>query len=270
MRKLDFTGTVRTSKEKIVLPGRDALFLKSDDWPSQLAPSTLQLTGIEQETLHQLDASTFRPALVIPARHIIGSPLKPDSDRPTKGFASVWRAELHATGKVGDCWVFRIIGSEATSIVAEDDLRSRFNLGDGAQVKVMVFEQESNWKPPTPQEIIADWIEAARNVEDEYGVEKAMGYLIGEKFLNFLEVAEKDREWREAIPTFVAEIRALFESWKLAEFLNTPRRLGPMGHTISEEGQRAFREQMTEEEQNREDARNLMLLEWAKELLMEE
>ena len=65
-----------------------------------------------------------------------------------------------------------LIGSEATNILGENDLRSRFNLGDGAQVKVTVFEQESNWQPPTPDEVIADWCEAARNVEDEYGVEK--------------------------------------------------------------------------------------------------
>ena len=218
--------------------------------------------------MKQLDDATFKPALVIPARHIVGSPLQPDSDHPTRGFASVWRAELQvvATGQAGKCWMFRIIGSVAKAVielVAKDDLRTRFNLGDGAAVKVTVWEQESNGKPPTPHEIIADWIEAARGVEDDYGVEKAMGYLIGEKFLNFLEVAEKDREWREAIPIFVAEIKALFEAWKLAEFLNTPRRLGPMGHTISEEGHRTFREQMTEEERIREDARNLMLLEWA-------
>ena len=52
-----------------------------------------------------------------------------------------------------------------------------------------------------------------------------MGYLIGEKFLNFLEVAESNDEWREAIPEFVAGIKALFETWQLAQFLKTPRRL---------------------------------------------
>ena len=50
-------------------------------------------------------------------------------------------------------------------------------------MKVTVREAESKWKPPTPDEVITDWCEAARGVEDGYGIEKAMGYLIGEKFL---------------------------------------------------------------------------------------
>src|SRR4051812_19394286 len=109
MRKLEFTGTVRASKEKIVLPGRDALFLKPEDWPSKLSPGSLTLDLNEKDTLKHPASPTFRPARVAPARHIIGSPLQPDSDHPTRGFASVWRAELHvvATGRAGKCWMFR-------------------------------------------------------------------------------------------------------------------------------------------------------------------
>src|SRR5271166_3619956 len=122
----------------------------------------------------------------------------------------------------------------------------------------------------TPNEIIESQAEAARNIFEGFGTEKAMGYLIGEKFLNFLEVAETDRHWQEAIPAFVAEIKALFEPFQLAEFLNTPRRLGALGHTADDEGHRLLREALDESDKAREDARNLMLLEWAKELLLEE
>lgn len=171
------------------------------------------------------------------------------------------------------CWALRVIGSEAPlqfHLVSEEHLRSCLKLGDGAVVKVTIWEAESKWKPPTPEEIITDWCEAARGVEDDWGREKAMGYLIGEKFLNFLERAETDREWRQAIPNFVAEIKALFEPWQLAGFLDTPRPLGPLGHTVGEEGYRMLRAEWEEEDRLREDARNLMLLEWAKELLLEE
>ena len=52
-----------------------------------------------------------------------------------------------------------------------------------------------------------------------------MGYLIGEKFLYYLEAAETNAEWRKAIPEFVAQIKTLFEPWKVSQFLATPRRL---------------------------------------------
>jgi hypothetical protein len=176
------------------------------------------------------------------------------------------------TGQEATCWALRIIGSDNPSqidLVAEEDLRSRLNLANGTAVKVTIWEEESKWTPPTPDEIITDWCEATRGVEDDWGREKAMGYLIGEKFLNFLERAETDREWRQAIPNFVAGIKAMFEPWQLAEFLDTPRRLGPLGHTIDEEGYRMLRGEWEEEERIREDARNMMLLEWAKELLLD-
>ena len=119
-------------------------------------------------------------------------------------------------------------------------------------------------------EFIESKCDAARNVLDDFGPEKAMGYLIGEKFLNFLEVAEANAGWRQAIPAFVTEIKEMFDPWLLAEYLDTPRRLGALGHTADDEGHRMLREGLEDEEQTREDARNLMLLEWAKELLVEE
>ncbi len=122
----------------------------------------------------------------------------------------------------------------------------------------------------TPTDIIQSQTDAARGILEDFGADKAMGYLIGEEFLNFLEVAETDREWRQAIPAFVAEIKALFEPLQLAEFLNTPRRLGALGHVAGDEAHRMFREELGEKQRIREDARNLTLLEWAKELLLDQ
>jgi hypothetical protein len=120
-----------------------------------------------------------------------------------------------------------------------------------------------------PTEIIKSQADAAQNILRDHGSEKAMGYLIGEKFLNFLEVAETDGDWRMAIPAFVAEIKANFEPWQLAEYLDTPRRLGALGHVADDEGHRMLRDQLEEEQQVREDASSLTMLEWAKELLLE-
>jgi hypothetical protein len=46
-----------------------------------------------------------------------------------------------------------------------------------------------------------------------------LAYLIGEKFLNFLEAADDDVEFRAELSEFVAEIKTIFEPWQLAEYL---------------------------------------------------
>ena len=66
------------------------------------------------------------------------------------------------------------------------------------------------------------WIEqceAARGIEDEFGTDKALKYLVEEKFINFLEAAETNAEFRAEIPAFVAEIKMIFEPWQLRECL---------------------------------------------------
>ena len=129
---------------------------------------------------------------------------------------------------------------------------------------------EEKSSPPKFHKIWIDQCEAAEGIEADYGTEKAMGYLIGEKLLNFLAVAERNPTWRAEIPDFIARIKSIFEPWQIAEFFETPRRLGALGHVADEEGHRTLRSQLDESQKVREDARNLMLFEWARELLMEE
>ena len=118
------------------------------------------------------------------------------------------------------------------------------------------------------RKIWVEQCEAAEGIEADYGTEKALGYLIGEKLLNFLEVAETKPEWRAEVPLFVAKIKDIFEPWQIAEFFETPRRLGALGHTADEEGHKLLRSQVEESENLREDARNLMLFEQAREWLL--
>jgi hypothetical protein len=86
----------------------------------------------------------------------------------------------------------------------------------------------------------------------------------------FLEVAERKPEWRAEVPLFIAKIKDIFEPWQIAEFFETPRRLGALGHTADEEGHKVHRSQVDESENLREDARNLMLFEQAREWLLED
>jgi len=76
-------------------------------------------------------------------------------------------------------------------------------------------------------EIWKEQCDAARQIEAEFGTEKALDYLIGEKFLNFLQAAETDAEFRAEIPAFVGGIKTIFEPWKLAEHLETTRQSEP-------------------------------------------
>jgi hypothetical protein len=120
-----------------------------------------------------------------------------------------------------------------------------------------------------PREIWAGQCEAAKGIEDEFGTGKALDYLVGEKFLNFLEAAETHAEFREEIPAFVAEIRDIFEPWQIAQYLETARQTGPFDPSLYDEEPRDV-----VEEERREDIRrcaaDLLLVERAREWLLEE
>ena len=131
------------------------------------------------------------------------------------------------------------------------------------------FLAEKGDSPPRLfRKIWVEQCEAAEGIEADYGTEKALGYLIGEKLLNFLGVAETKPEWQAEVPLFIAKIKEMFETWQIAEFLETPRRLGTLGHIADDEGHKLFRSQVEESDNIREDARNLMLFEQAWELLL--
>src|SRR5436305_11665723 len=77
--------------------------------------------------------------------------------------------------------------------------------------------------------------EAARGIEDEFGTQKALAYLVGEKFLNYLEAADNDLTFLAEVPAFAAEIKRIFEPWQLAEYLDTVRRTEPFDPSVYED-----------------------------------
>jgi hypothetical protein len=49
------------------------------------------------------------------------------------------------------------------------------------------------------------WIEqceAARDIRDAWGTRKALGYLIGEKLLNYIRASDSDPSWAAKLPLF--------------------------------------------------------------------
>lgn len=65
------------------------------------------------------------------------------------------------------------------------------------------------------------WIEqcaAARRVKNHFGLANALDYLIGEKLLTFVEVAERRAEFMRELPDFLEEIRAVFSLEETSEY----------------------------------------------------
>lgn len=76
---------------------------------------------------------------------------------------------------------------------------------------------------------------AARGIKERFGTEKALGYLIGEKLLNYVEAAETRQEFSQELPDFVAEIQDIFDPEELRAYLDGVRRVGAPGHIMNDE-----------------------------------
>jgi hypothetical protein len=116
------------------------------------------------------------------------------------------------------------------------------------------------------------WIEqcdAARRIEDEFGTPNALAYLVGEKFLNFLEAAESHADFRAEVPAFVAEVKTIFEHWQLAEYLETARQSEPFDPSLYDEEEDPEDIEMDRREDIQRSARDLLLVERAKGWLLE-
>ncbi len=117
------------------------------------------------------------------------------------------------------------------------------------------------------------WVEqceAARGIKESIGTEQALGYLIGEKLLNFLDASTTRPVWAAEIPAFVEEIKTMFEQYEIAHYLETVKRVGALGHTCSDEEHEVFRAAKADAADNPiSAAESILLLEQAKELLVD-
>ena len=122
-----------------------------------------------------------------------------------------------------------------------------------------------------PCKIWIEQCEAARGIEDEFGTQPALKYLVEEKFINYLEASESDTEFQSEIPAFVTKIKQLFERWQLKEFLETARITEPFDPTIySEEGDDPEDIELERKAELRSSAADLMLVEQARGWLLDE
>lgn len=115
------------------------------------------------------------------------------------------------------------------------------------------------------------WIEqceGVRGIKEEFGTEKALGYLIGEKLLNFVRTSDTHREFAAELPAFVAEIKRIFEPWEIREHLENIRRVGAFGHVCTDEEVEVFRAAGALDENPVRDAEDVLAVARIKEMLL--
>ena len=61
--------------------------------------------------------------------------------------------------------------------------------------------------------------DATTGIRTAFGVQQALNYLLGEKFLDFIEAAETNHDFKNEVPTFASRITTLFEPEQLAAYL---------------------------------------------------
>ncbi|MDA1159679.1 MAG: hypothetical protein O2983_08720 [Planctomycetota bacterium] len=61
--------------------------------------------------------------------------------------------------------------------------------------------------------------DATTGIRKAFGTQQALNYLIGEKFLDFIEAAGKDDNFHNELPLFAARVRTLFGPSELAAYL---------------------------------------------------
>jgi hypothetical protein len=67
------------------------------------------------------------------------------------------------------------------------------------------------------------WMEqcaATEDIREHFGLKNALDYLIGEKLFTFLLVSERDPTFAAEVPAFVDEIRRLFTTKEIHDYLD--------------------------------------------------
>ena len=121
------------------------------------------------------------------------------------------------------------------------------------------------WKPHK------DWIEqceAARGIKESFGSQKALGYLVGEKLLEFVKTSDDYPEFAAELPNFIAEIRTMFHPSLLKDYLENAQRLGPLGHTLTKKDHDFMREAGAIDKGPLDTAKDVLLLKRIKDLLL--
>ena len=126
------------------------------------------------------------------------------------------------------------------------------------------WEQSMNWY----RETWTEQCEAASEIREDFGIDKALGYLIGEKFINAIGDSTRYPEIAQDLPAFATEIRSVFALEELQQWFATTRRIGALGHAMSDEEFEVFRDAGAVDEDVARCAAQVIAFERARELLL--
>ncbi len=68
--------------------------------------------------------------------------------------------------------------------------------------------------------IWVDQCEATGGIREQFGMQNALDYLIGEKLFHFVQAAEKHPDFAAELPAFLAEIKRLFTPAEIRDYLD--------------------------------------------------
>lgn len=110
--------------------------------------------------------------------------------------------------------------------------------------------------------------EAAEGILQNFGSEKALSYLVGEKFMNFLREVDWRPEFAAELPRFVAEVKEIFETQELRAYLDELQEKDAV--KVKDDEKWVFGDFKDAEEEPRdvvEEVEKVLLIERARELL---
>jgi hypothetical protein len=101
------------------------------------------------------------------------------------------------------------------------------------------------------EKLIDDWKVAANHIKAEFGIEKAIGYFVGEKFYNLIEEVKRLQRDNKDGPKIIngldglllkcsQAIKATFTENEINNYFGLNPRFGALGHVLTEDGHRLF------------------------------
>ena len=97
---------------------------------------------------------------------------------------------------------------------------------------------------------------------------KALGYLIGEKLLNYIRASDSDPSWAAKLPLFAAEISRIFTTEEVRAYFATTTRVGPAAHVATDEQYQTMRDAGAFDDDVVSGAADAVLFERARVLLV--